>query len=339
MARELRWAAAPIDESALRRLIGRACQPLRTYDYKLWGFGEGPGIEALVACGHALAEPSWIDAAATLARRSVDRPPESPLADHVLPVPALAELRTHREIPGLESRLERWVELVNLQGRSFVRQPRRHRPDRADVGHWVWVDCMHTDGPGLAALGFAHEAVDVLLASCTALQHENGLFSHGYDGMIDRANAVHWGRGCGWALWGLADTLRRTNHPGLVQPLERLVAGLATYEVQGQWRTIVDDPDAPIERSVAALVAAALIPAISEKVLDESWLPLALRALETTVEHCLHDGLLPVSEATPVGAPDVYLSRSDGIYPWGQGPAALAFVRAHTQLTISPRSS
>ena len=339
MAQDLTWPTAPIEGSALQHLIGSACTPLRNYDYTLWGFGEGPAIEALIACSHTLEEPGWIDAAAALTRRSVEEPPESPLADHVLPVPALAKLRTHREIPGLDSRLERWVELVNLRGRSFAEGPRRHRPDRTDVGHWVWVDCMHTDGPGLAALGHADEAVDVLLASCTALQHDNGLFSHGYDATIHRPNNVHWGRGCGWALWGLADTLRRTNNPALIEPLEKLISGLANYEVQGQWRTIVDDPDAPVERSIAALVAAALIPAISDGVVNESWLPLALRALEATVQHCRQDGLLPVSAATPVGGPDVYLSIPDGIYPWGQGPAALAFIRAHTQLNISPRSS
>lgn len=339
MAQELRWASAPIDGPALRRLIGSSCQPLQAYGYKLWGFGEGPGIEALIACGQLLEESALLDAAAALARRSVEEPPQSPFADHVLPVPALAELRTQRDIPGLESRLERWVDLVNLSRRSSTGRPRHHRPDRIDVGRWVWVDCMHTDGPGLAALGFADQAIDVLLASCRALQHENGLFSHGYDVSVHRPNDVHWGRGCGWALWGLADTLRRTHDSALVEPLERLVAGLAIYEIQGQWRTIVDDPDSPVEQSVAALVAAALIPAIADGALSEEWLPLAIRALEATVNSCLPDGLLPVSEATPVGGPEIYLSRSLGIFPWGQGPAALAFVRAHTQLPTQPRST
>ncbi|HWB35999.1 MAG TPA: glycoside hydrolase family 88 protein, partial [Rugosimonospora sp.] len=185
-------------------------------------------------------------------------------------------------------------------------RPPVHRPDLAGLSTLIWVDCLHTDGPGLPPA----DAARLVEEDAAALQDGTGLFHHGYDVATATPNGVHWGRGQGWALHGLAAV------PSAAPRLGRLLDALSRHEIDGAWRTIVDDPAAPVEHSVSALVAAcpAAAPALRRRALRA-----ALAALDA-------DGGLPVSAATPVGPPATYLDRETGIFPWGQGPLLLALL-------------
>jgi hypothetical protein len=125
---------------------------------------------------------------------------------------------------------------------------------------------------------------------------------------------VHWARGQGWALHGL---LAVRADPRASTRLGRLHTALCAHEQDGRWRTIVDDPAAPIENSLSALVAAAEVP---------QWTDLRRRALAAAVASLDGDGGLPVSSATPVGPAADYLARDTGVFPWGQGPLLLALL-------------
>ncbi|MET7392181.1 hypothetical protein ABZS66_01605 [Dactylosporangium sp. NPDC005572] len=257
--------------------------------YRIWGFGEGPALLGLLRAGERLGRPQWIGAVADLVAPSLHRPPD--VTDHLIPVEVLTELARLR--PGLD------VAPAVARFRAAVAGV-VHRPD---LGPFVWVDCMHTDGPGLPPepARLAIEAVAALLAS------PGGLFSHGHDGV--RANGVHWGRGQGWALSGLL-AVGSPRVPSLVAALER-------HEEDGRWRTVVDLDGAPVEHSVSAFVAAAL-PST----------PMGKRALAAALDALDGDGGLPVSEATPIGDAASYLTRATGVFPWGQGPLLLALLEA-----------
>lgn len=184
---------------------------------------------------------------------------------------------------------------------------------------------MHTDGPGLAALGRLDEAVAYATEYASVLQRDDGLFHHGYDAQIERGNGVAWGRGQAWALVGLVDTLRMVPEDGLAARLERLVAALATHEDAGRWHTVVDDPDAPVENSVAAYIAYGVDRAVRFGLVDETFAPMAERAFAATLSS-LDGGGLTVSEATPVGDVANYVTRGTGVFPWGQAPVLHALL-------------
>src|SRR5690606_41298336 len=106
--------------------------------------------------------------------------------------------------------------------------PAVHRPDLAGLGRLIWVDSMHPDGPGLAAL--RRPAADLIEESAAVLQDASGLFHHGYDVHARRPNGVHWGRGQGWALWGLVGTLVHEDDTRLRRRLDGLVDALGEHE-------------------------------------------------------------------------------------------------------------
>jgi unsaturated rhamnogalacturonyl hydrolase len=272
------------------------------YPYKVWGFGEGMALLGLIRAGALLGRPQWIDAVADLVAPSLARPPDP--TDHLIPVDMLRELARHRPLP-VAAAIARFTGAVVGAHRPVPGRPPVHRPDLPGLSSLIWVDCLHTDGPGLP-----HEMGTPVVEECAAvLQDATGLFSHGYDVATGRANGVHWGRGQGWALHGLTAVASADR-------LHSLLEALRDNEIDGSWLTIVDDPSAPIEHSVSALVAAcpAVAPAMRR------------RALAAALDAIDSGGGLPVSAATPVGPPATYLDRDTGLFPWGQGPLLLALL-------------
>ncbi len=183
----------------------------RGYPFKVWGFGESIAMEALLAAGgdHASFAADLLgNWAAAVSPLRCD-----PLA-HVAPGVPLLQLHAQRPAPIL---LERALELAAVLANTTVGRhaARIHRPDLHGWEHAVWVDCMHLDGPFLTLLsactgdrGWAELGGELLLSHARILQDErSGLFAHGFDDQAGRANGVHWGRGQGWALLGLTDTL------------------------------------------------------------------------------------------------------------------------------------
>jgi unsaturated rhamnogalacturonyl hydrolase len=290
------------------------------YPFLVWGFGEGMALLGLLRAGALLDRPEWIDRVTDLVVPSLHGAPDP--ADHLIAVEVLDELARLRPDLEVEPAVRRFCETVLNASRPVPGRLAVHRPDLPDLDTTVWVDCMHTDAPGLTLAGLPGQAAQLVEEVSAALQDETGLFSHGYDVATGRANGVHWGRGQGWALRGLVSIAASAAR----YRAWRLLGALARWEQDGRWRAIVDDPEAPVEASVSALAAAGILHGVKSAVITADWLPLAERALAAAVEEVDTAGGLPVSEATPTGAREVYLSRGTGVFPWGQGPLLLALL-------------
>ena len=279
--------------------------------FRIWGYGIGPALTGLVRAGHGSYVRELVAPAAA-------RPAGDP-TDHLIPVEALVEL-------GLDGPWAKAFRAAVVDAeRPVPRQPRVHRPDFPPWQRTIWVDCLHTDGPGLVLLGDHEAAVQLTEEACAALQREDGLFDHGYDVAAGRGNGVAWGRGQGWALLGLTGVLAHVPDERLADRLRRLVAVLAECERDGRWGTVVDRPDASVELSTSAYVAYAVGTAVRHGLIDATYGDLADRAFAAALAG-LENGVLPTSEATPVGPVESYLDRPLGLHPWGQGPLLLALL-------------
>ncbi|WP_426518727.1 glycoside hydrolase family 88 protein [Diaminobutyricibacter sp. McL0618] len=296
-------------------------------DIRIWGFGVGPALVGLLRAGALLDEPCLVDMVEALVAPSLTLPADP--TDHLISVETLLELQRIR--PGLDvgPAIERFRVAVTRAQRPIDNQPPVHRPDLDALAHIIWVDCMHTDGPGLAALGLEANAVSSAEEVAAVLQDDSGLFSHAYDIVAGRANGVHWGRGQGWALHGL---VLGGSSQGLTDRLDRLLLAMASLEVDGQWRTVVDDASAPVEASVSAIMASGILLGVSQGRVSGDWLPMARRALIAAANATDADGGLNVSEATPASVHADYLTRASGIFPWGQGPLLLALAEGRKHL-------
>lgn len=298
-------------------LVATVAQRCRRIPVTIWGFGVGGMLSGLVRVGTNLGRDDLVDHVAHLVGPTLTAEPQP--TDHLISVETLLALRAARPELDVDAACERWVRAVWDAAQPVAPGPRVHRPDLPPWSSTIWVDCMHTDGPGLATLGYDDEALACVEEYAGVLQRADGLFHHGYDVETGRGNGVAWGRGQAWALLGLVDTLTEVDDAGLRTRLESLVEALARHEDAGRWRTIVDDPAAPIENSVAAYVALGVGRAAVAGLVDHGHAAMAERAASAT-RAALHDGGLDVSEATPVGDPQNYRRRATGVFPWGQGP-------------------
>ena len=334
-------------------LARAAAAQAQRYRYKTWGFGEDIALRALLEASRVLDDPEPAEFVARLV--SDWDASRGPLAasDHVAPGVVLLELHErHGHARLLDTALELGQLLTSFPIEDGVAVHRR------DLEAWrdtVWVDCMALDGPFLARLGHAtgddawtDHAADALLGYARVLQDETGLFVHGYDVGTKRPSAVHWGRGNGWALHGLVDTLEALpfDHPAVAEARERLdrlvVALVARQLVDGRWHTILDDPTSPLEASTSAFFASGVIKARRLALLgrdlvgDPALERMVARAVTALVTDAGAEGGLSVSDATPVGDRATYVDRPSGVFPWGQGPLILTFTEARLAAAGSP---
>lgn len=202
----------------------------------------------------------------------------------------------------------------------------------------IFVDTLYAEPAALAAAGTLFGEEDLLTAavelSSSHLEHlqgeATGLFRHYHDTSSSVSPDIIWGRGNGWALLGLADTLAALGDarpPGyeLVRDgFMRACEGARRFAVAGGgWRNIVDDEASAPEASTSALIATAFLIGVRTEVLDrDTYLPTALatwRAYEHRVDaggHFVGVSFRPGLNSDPSRYEHVPFS---GNLPWGQG--------------------
>lgn len=137
----------------------------------------------------------------------------------------------------------------------------------------------------------------------------SGLFFHGwtFEGNHHFAEAL-WGRGNAWYTAGLVDYLDMADIPKgvrlfLLSSLERQVKKLSELQAEsGMWHTLLDDSDSYVETSATAGFAYGILKAVRRGLLDESYKPVAMRALSAVLEQIGDDGIVNgVSYGTGMG--------------------------------------
>lgn len=305
-----------------------AARHLLEYPFRVWGFGEGIGVRALLETG----DPRHEGFVLGLFASWIGKGPARSFEDHVAPG---AELLTLYERTGQQSLLDAARKLAALHSAfpRVVAGVRLHRPDQPGWKRQIWVDCMHVDGPFLARFAgvsgqheFFDEAAEQALAYARALQTPDGLFRHGWEAECG-PNGQLWARGNGWALTGMIETLAAlpAEHSGCSELRQRIAALITALKLQqrsdGLWHTVIDDPDTYAETTLAAMVAYSLIGRYAE---HEA---MRVAAEAAVLRHVSDKGeLLLTSEATPVSEHKVYATRPFGVYPWGQGPLVMVLL-------------
>jgi unsaturated rhamnogalacturonyl hydrolase len=313
--------------------IGKAAQHLLAYPFRVWGFGEGIGVRALLETRDPLHEGFVRGLFASWFGKGGPRTSE----DHVAPGSELLALyeRSGETVLLDAARRLAWLHtsLPTFEG------VRLHRAEQPGFKRQIWVDCIHVDGPFLARFArvtgeheYFDEAARQVLSYARVLQEPSGLFRHGWEGACG-PNGQLWARGNGWALTGLLDTLAELppEHPSILEIRERidhLLRALERHQApNGLWHTVVDDQSTYRETTLAAMLAYALHGR------SGPFENMRTAAETAVLENVSAAGELALtSEATPVAEHHMYATRPFGVYPWGQGPLILLYC-ALTQTT------
>lgn len=320
-------------------LCERIAQQIMAYPYKVWGFGEGIGLRAVWEAAAILERPEYRSWVLDYLEAWLHRHPPVQEADHSAPGYSLLDAY---ELTGDARFLIRAKALADQMCALPVLPSggTYHRPTHPDYHHYIYVDCMEVDAPFFCRLAqvtndarWFDTAAEQILGYATLLFDGNrNLFYHQYNGETGQTNGAFWGRGNGWAMLGLLETrtLLPQQHSAwqAVDSLWRahVDAIVSAQHPDGDWSTVVDDPNAPAEGSLPAMFGYGLARGIQQGSLQgDAYLRAVERAWEATLRRITPDGILSgVSIATPPGSAAHYCAiPTGGVFPWGQAPALL----------------
>jgi len=211
--------------------------------------------------------------------------------------------------------------------------------------HAMWVDTIYHIPPFYALLAqlsgearYYDEAIHEWECHTRWLSSPEGPFlCHGVDTGNNLLKGYGWGRGTGWAVLGMVDTLELLpyEHPRYNWALDQFQALAAEVDkVQddsGFWHTLLHDKEAYLEASTAAFFGSAFTKAMRLGLLDNDYIDVTERAWQACKSRLRSNGSFTgVSECTWAGiTPDdsavIYKTVPTGVNIWGQG-SALRFV-------------
>jgi len=356
-----------INDQELREMSAKAADLLMSHPWKVWFWGDSIGLEGLLDAAELTSNAKYWGYVYGLFKGWIAREQYRSKFDYT--APGIALLRVF-EITGdaalLDAAKRHAVYMsgfrktksgaaVRYENAAFELPPELP-PDHTDSASWrelaafvkdggpcVFVDSMHFDAPFFAALyaatgedAYRQLALDNVLSQIDLLYDpKDGLFHHFWIERTGARNGVAWGRGNGWGLLGLVDTLEHLpaheQGAGKIRDVLRKVLRrmVELQDHTGGWHTVLTDSASYIETSVAAFMISAVSRAILHGWVEpEIYNPVVELAMRSLLENVRPDGLLDgVSYETFPSTSVQHYRRMPrgGVLPWGQGPLLAAF--------------
>jgi unsaturated rhamnogalacturonyl hydrolase len=232
--------------------------------------------------------------------------------------------------------------------REFIAAEATRTPEGA-LGHFrgndqIWVDTLCMVCPTLAKyyqLTGDEDALDdavlqLLLAAGHQRDLRSGLFYHMWDDSEDAHSPELWGRGNGWVIISLVDTIEVMDpddprRARLARILRDQIEGLLPLQTEsGMWRTVLDREDSYEETSATAMITYGIAKAWELGVVGDEVLPPLDAAWAALEDQVSPEGVvLGVSGGTGPGGFENYITRPQGEYPWGTGAFLMAGAKLH----------
>lgn len=223
---------------------------------------------------------------------------------------------------------------------GFIRKG-AERSSEGALGHWMgshqlWVDTLYMACPLLAGLGSASDIDDaarqIIMYAKRLQDRKTGIFFHMWDWQTGERSPSLWGRGNGWVLMSIADTMEAMRPGGaqyrrLSEIARRMAKGIAaTQDRDGMWHTVLDDPGSYPEASATSMFTYGLLKLARLKVLSANDVkPVARRAWAAVNSKYVVDGQVTgVSAGTDPGGNDNYKRIRLGSQTWGTGAYLMA---------------
>jgi unsaturated rhamnogalacturonyl hydrolase len=209
-----------------------------------------------------------------------------------------------------------------------------------ETGGTLWPDDLYMGGVFLVRYSlytgdhkYLEDAANQIIHQAALEQDADGLWFHGYFVNQKQHAPFKWGRGNGWAMVAVVETLSALPEndplrPALLDILRKQVDGLKGLQApDGMWRQVIDHPELWEETSCTAMFAYGMARAVHRGWIDPSNLALARRAFAGVSRQVTPDGaVLGTCEGTGINTNlEFYIKRKqppDDLH--GRGPVLLA---------------
>ncbi|MFN0169895.1 MAG: glycoside hydrolase family 105 protein [Bryobacteraceae bacterium] len=241
-----------------------------------------------------------------------------------------------------------------VQVTGYIERVAERSPEYA-LGHWqgshqLWVDTLYMACPLLSTVGrlqqrprLIEDAASQIIVYTRYLQdRRRGLFFHMWDWDTGQRTADLWGRGNGWVLMSIADTIEAmqksdAHYATLSSIAARMARGLVEFQTaDGLWRTVLDDGTSYPEVSASAMIAYGLLKLVRLGVLPVDFRDPAQAAWKTINRQWVKDGVVTgVSAGTEPKDRGYYRAIPLGRQTWGTG----AYLLAGSEVDRAPKPS
>jgi len=333
----------PSEILSARDVLRRVTDRTLRYDFTVWFWGDAIAVDGLLEAARLLGDATPRDFCLEFYRRWARR--RLNWADHLTPGYGLLALYQDVNDPALleaARNLARWM--LEAAPRAPGGGPPLYRPDLSAFRHHAWVDTLYHVPPFYALLAqvsgegrYYDEAAHEWLVHARALVRPGSpILAHSRDTGSGLLKGYGWGRGNGWALFGMIDTLALLpqTHPAYADALAGFhtlsAEVLRLQDASGFWRTLIHDREAYLETSTAAFFGGCFTKGVRLGLLSEEYAAAAETAWRAMLSRLDGDGsLYGVSAVTvPSTHPDddltMYKTLPTEVNVWGQG-AALRF--------------
>lgn len=321
-------------------ILERVATRTRGYDFGVWFWGDAIAIDGLLDAAELLGDEASLSHVVDAYRRWANRDLNWP--DHLTPGAGLIRVAQLTD--------EDWPIDAALRLAAYLKSVPRasgaplYRPDIPMYRHTVWVDTLYHVPILYARLGevtgeaaWFDAAIEEWRSHVALLSDPRGPFlGHSWDTGMNRLHGYAWGRGVGWALYGMVETLEHlpASHPdrGWAEANARALADslLPVQDFSGLWHTLLHDREAYLETSTASFFTAAFARGLRSNLLGEEFIEPTEAAWRATLGRIDDAGeLWGVSACTYAGVANIddvimYHTLPTEVNIWGQGSALRA---------------
>jgi unsaturated rhamnogalacturonyl hydrolase len=320
-----------------RVVLQRLAERTLRFDFSVWFWGDAIAFDGLLDAAQLLSDRTYSQFCERYFEGWQERSPS--WTDYL--APGLALTRLVREgATGLSHLTKR------LLDHYLVHTPRGEtglhyfRPDLPQFRTTVLVDSLYHVPPFIAACaGQSHDYE--LAAESFAMWRDHALalslparplLFHNYDHGSGRRRGYGWGRGNGWAILGLVDTIESLPHnetrKEAIEAFCRLANTiLVLQDESGFWRTLLDDRESYLETSTAAFYGATFTKGVRLGLVPDTYGDAAERAWRALLSRIDDEGgAFGTSAVTwaanaPVEDTALYKTAPTEVNAWGQGAA------------------
>jgi len=194
-------------------LLSALAARTRAYDFTVWFWGDAIAVDGLLEAADLIGDEESADHCLRFYRTWLQAP--KGWVDHLTPGRGLLWCYDRT---GEQAFLERAVSLATWLTDTVPHtdsgQP-LYRPDLPPYRHVVWVDTIYHEPSFFARLGqltgderWFDAAVEICRTHLDVLRRDDSpILGHSYDTGARLLRGYGWGRGNGWAVFGLADLL------------------------------------------------------------------------------------------------------------------------------------
>jgi unsaturated rhamnogalacturonyl hydrolase len=327
-------------EDSARAVLKIVAERTLEFDFTVWQWGDAIAIDGLLDAGELLRDSRFTNHAATYYRTWSMR--DLSWQDHLCPGLGLLRLHSKTADRTLLEAASRLAQLLRAAPRAQRTGAPLYRPDLGLVRSCVWVDTLYHEPSFLCELARAtddqtyyDDALDVWFTHLAALRTGRGPFlHHAAETAMHAYKGYGWGRGQGWALYGMMDTLERLprDHPRYPEAKDCAQTFaehiLAHQDASGFWRTLIHERESYLETSTAAFFGGAFYRGIRIGILGSEFMSAAETAWSAILSRVDFEtgDVIGVSAWTLAGTTlddsvSMYKTLPTEVNWWGQGSA------------------